>query len=222
MDLPNHLGRIIDISISGGHCYQGLLIDFGDNIAIIYDGHKYFYISLAHVHSIDLIPENDSEISSYTQMAPINASTKNITFKKIMETAKGLLIEILVSGKNLLNGYIDNIYEDFFLFNSPAYKTMIIPTKHLKAIALTSYNQTFYTLGKKDIPYHSFLCNTAISTFARQLHNLQGSFVIFDLGIDPNKTGFLRKTENGFAELVIANGHTVFINLRHIKTVHLP
>ncbi|MCL6612911.1 MAG: hypothetical protein K6T66_15370 [Peptococcaceae bacterium] len=215
-------GKFLHIEISGGKNLDGILIDSGPDTAVLYDGQKFFYLSLNHIQRFKKGQDLNSDFEGPSGICPIDTINKGISFRQTIENAKGLFIELYVTGNQTIHGYIENIFSDYLLFNSHFFKTMIIPTEHLKWLSIQNRNQTFFTLNKKDMLVHSFLSISASSEFNMQLSKLKGNIVIFNMGTDQNQMGLLKKIEGCFAELILADEKSIIHNIKHIKTVHLP
>lgn len=219
--LKYYAGKNIHMEVAGSMHHEGILVDFGSDITVLHDGKQYFYIPMAHILHIRLSPNHVSELDSFSQHSPIGMGADMISYRKILENAKGLFVEIYVTGNQSVHGCIGDIFHDYILFNSPVHKTIIITIDHIKWLSLGNHNQTYYTLSKQHIRVYPSMISAAAPTFKEQLTKLKKNMVILDLGFDPNKIGILQKIENNFAELVTANEETVSFNLQHIKTVHL-
>jgi len=98
---------------------------------------------------------------------------------------------------------------------------MFISLSHLKWLAPYHQNMTPYTLSHSSLPV---LPNTMPMqrSLAEQLKKHEGELIVFDGGSNPMKIGLLKKVDNSIAELSIANGESIFLQLQHIKSVHMP
>lgn len=219
--LNYYAGKNIHIEIAGSRHHEGILVDVGSDIIVLHNGIQFFYIPTAHIVHISLSPHNEPELDSFNQHSLIGKGADMISFRKTLENARGLFVEIYVTGNQSVHGCIGDIFNDYLLFNSPVHKTIIITLEHLKWLSLRNHNQTYYTLSKQNIHVHPSLIPAAVPTFEEQLKKLKRKLVILDLGFDPQKIGILQKIENNFAELITANEETLSFNLRHIKTVQL-
>ncbi len=54
------------------------------------------------------------------------------------------------------------------------------------------------------------------------MEKLIGSLIIFNIGENSHLIGQINKLEDNFVELITAREEPVYLNLHHIKTVHLP
>ncbi len=214
------LGKQIEVKISGEDFFEGLLIDFGQDILVLFNGRQFLYIPLLHVHSIKLSDKKNQIIDSPTEQS-FTGEIESISYRKALINAKGMFIEIYATGNISFHGYILNILNDYLIFYSPVYKIIFIPLNHVKWLTPYNHNITPYTLDNKALPVKP--SNISFSrTLEEQLKKLEGELVVFDGGKDPMKVGLLKEIENNLIELVIANGETVFLKQNHIKSVHLP
>jgi hypothetical protein len=214
------LGKQIEIQISGEDFFEGLLIHFGQDIFVLFNGQQFVYIPLLHVHSIKLSDKKNQITDNPTEQSFME-EVEAIFYRKVLINAKGMFIEIYATGNISFHGYILNVLNDYLIFYSPVYKIIFIPLNHVKWLTTYNHNVTPYTLDNKALPVKP--SNISFSrTLEEQLKKLEGELVVFDGGIDPMKVGLLKEIENNLIELVIANGETVFLKQNHIKSVHLP
>ncbi|WP_010283311.1 hypothetical protein [Bacillus timonensis] len=218
--LSNFIGENIVVEISGHKQNMGILVDIGTDIIVLYTNDKdFYYIPLLHIQKIKIPKLNEMEQIENPGTTPINTHTDEISLRKIINNAKGLFVEIFVTSKNSIHGYITSLMNDYFVFYSPVYKTMFIPFQHLKWLIPYSPNQTPYGLDKQNFPVNPSRITLA-RTFEEQVKKLQGQMVVFDLGEDKDKIGQLKQIESNVIEIVTAREESTFINTRHIKTLH--
>lgn len=213
-------GKQIDVVMSGKICFQGRLVENGKDILILFDGQRYIYIPLIHVHRINRssIINDDLDDPSETSLAN---DVSSISYRTILANAKGRFSEIFVTGNKSLHGYIFHVRSDYFAFYSPVYKMMLISLQHLKWLIPYNLKNPPYTLRDEKllvIPYNKPL----LPSLEEQLKKWEGELVVFDMGEDQMKIGFLKSVRNPMVELVVANGETVYLKLSHIKSTHLP
>lgn len=224
-NLRSNIGKLIEVELSGDKKYIGTLVDYGLDILVLKTIDNYMYLPLIHVHFIKPILNNsiyefnnpsDSSNTSFTNPILLEES---ISYRKILNNAKGIFLEISVAGNQTIFGYITNILTNYFVFYSPVYKTLYIPLLHLKWLIPFSDNQSPYSIKSfqvfsPDIPL--------TRTFEELIKKMEGKIVVFDLGFHPYKTGLLKKVENNIAQLVTGNELHIHCNLTHIKTIHCP
>ncbi|MFD1358764.1 DUF2642 domain-containing protein [Fictibacillus halophilus] len=214
------IGETVELSISGNKRITGIVIDIGSDIIVVYDGDQFIYIPKMHIHHISSMIDNETEIEK-PKSVPINFEEETISLRKILMNAKGLFSEVFITSNQSIHGYITNIMNDYFIFYSPVYKMMLIPLQHLKWLIPYKESERPYTLSNEELPLVPFKMTLA-RTFTEQCKKYEGKLVIFDLGKDPNKIGKLVKMDNSQLQLTIERNKNVFLNIQHIKTLHLP
>jgi hypothetical protein len=219
-NLHSLVGKQVKLEVSGKVMLQGILVDVGLDIIVIYNGKEYLYIPHLHIHNIRLSTDPLEELSNVTPELPFDGDD-TISYRKTLTNAKGRFVEIYVTGNKSIHGYVTAILNDYFVFYSPVYKTMLISLNHLKWLTPYQTNITPYTLGNEVLPVQP--TNTPLQrSLEEQLKKLVGKLVVFDLGDHPMKIGLLKQVQNDIIELVTASGESVFWKIMHVKTVHLP
>lgn len=154
-------------------------------------------------------------------MSPIGDDSNTISYRKILSHAKGGFVEIHVTGKHTLYGYITNIMYDYFTFYSPVYKTMLVSLNHMKWLTPYDSDRTPYSLKKDQLPVNP--TNIPLSrTLEEQLKKFEVKLVVFDVGEKSDRVGLLNKIESKTVELITAREEKVYLNQKHLKTVHMP
>jgi hypothetical protein len=222
MKIKDHIGTYIKLEISGNKAINGILIDIGSDLWVIYNGYDYLYIPTVHVQNwkFPKQEEIDEIITLSDDQSPIFNPNEEISLRKTLTAAKGIFTEIYVTSKQAIHGYIISIMNNYFVFYSPIYKTMFISLNHLKWLIPYTNNQRPYGLSNASLPV-----NPSNITFARsfevQIEKLNGTLTVFNIGENENSMGKIMGIKNNFVELVTAKGDPVYINLQHIKTVHM-
>ncbi len=218
--LDQYLNNFVSIELSGKIKVFGMLVDYGLDILVINSGEHYRYIPLMQVQNMRISTNSQFQEISNDKML-IDSQTDKISFRNILNNAKGLFTEIFVSGNQSIHGYVTSILNNYFVFYSPVYKTMFIALHHLKW--LTPYNRTStpYTLGDEHLPVHPAKM-VLPRTFEEHLKKLEGRIVVFDIGDNPHKIGLLQKIENNLLELVTGEGQRIMWNIQHLKAVYTP
>ncbi|MDQ0340490.1 hypothetical protein J2S00_003305 [Caldalkalibacillus uzonensis] len=220
--LNSYVGKIVDLEVSGKLFYTGFLVDVGDDIIVLNTGEKFLYLPFIHIHNIKLSKTEESEIEDSTaSSAHIDTEADEVTYRKLLENARELFLEIYITENHTIHGYLINIMDDYFVFYSPVYHTMFISLDHLKYFTPYNPGLTPYSVGIEHFPVKPFNGSLA-HNFEQQLKLLEGKFILLDLGQNPNKIGFFKKLECNTIQLTTANRETFHWNIRHIKTVHLP
>jgi hypothetical protein len=222
MKLKDHVGNYIKLELSGNKPISGILIDIGSDLWVIYNGYDYLYIPTVHIQNwkFPKKEEIDEIITLSDDQSPIFNPNEEISLRKTLTAAKGIFTEIYVTSKQAVHGYIISIMNNYFVFYSPIYKTMFISLNHLKWLIPYTNNQRPYGLSNANLPV-----NPSNITFARsfevQIEKLIGSLIVFNIGENENGMGKVMGIKNNFVELLTAKGDPVYLNLQHIKTVHM-
>ena len=214
------LGAVIDVEMHGGKWHTGVLIDVGQDILVLYNGERYIYIPSIHILNVSMNTHKSVSDFSALPEKTIN-SEKQTSYRKILTNAKGVFIEIFISGNHSIHGYITHVMTNYLEFYSPVYQTMFIPLNHLKWLIPYNSFHTPYQLDKKYFPVSP--SNLPLSrSFDEQLKKLENKIVVFDLGKSHNKIGLLKGIENNVVHMITAEGRTLYTNIQHIKSVHSP
>jgi hypothetical protein len=214
-DLYELINKQIKIKVSGGN-FEGILTDVGNDILVLHDGEKYYYIPLFHVIKIkQLDKENQNSIPFFE--LPNDKQEKKISLRSILLNAAEIYTEIHVVGKKSLHGVITNVLSDYFVFYSPIYKYIYIPLNHLKWLTLIDQNHTPFNFPDKPSG-----TSPLSRSFEEQLKKSIGKLVVFDMGEDNDKIGLLNKVENNLIQLINADCDTMYLKLNHIKSIYIP
>lgn len=224
MKLKDNIGKYIKLEISGKKFISGLLIDVGSDLWVVFNGYDYLYIPAIHCQNWRYLKQDEidefDEITLNYEPTPIYNNNEEISLRKTLTAAKGIFTEIYVTSNQALHGYIISIMNNYFVFYSPIYKTMFISLNHLKWLIPYTNNQRPYGLSNANLPV-----NPSNITFARsfevQIEKLTGELIVFNIGENENVIGKVQGINNNFVELIGAKEDPVFINLQHIKTIHM-
>lgn len=215
------LNKYVELEISGKPLpVKGKLIDLGGDILVVYNGTQYLYVPSVHIQHIKPIDKVDFDTDTLPTV-PLENANEPISYRKILMNAKGLFVEIYITGNQSIHGYLTSIMNDFFVFYSPTVHHVFIAMRHVKYLIPYSTDATPYSLTREQFPLKPPNLTLARS-FDQQLKKLEQQLVVLDLGENPMKIGLLRKVEEQSLELVTANGTPVHLHLEHVKTVHLP
>ena len=222
IDFIDLIGKTIEVEISRDIFLKGTLLDSGLDIIVMYDdkNQNFLYIPFVHVQKLKetILDEEDF---SYQPPSERPIETDLISFRKALMIAKGLFVQVYVTGNKSIHGYLTSIMNDYFVFHSPVYKTMFIAMKHVKWLIPYPPNATPYSLNNENLPLRPVSIPLARS-FDEQLKKLENQLVIIDGGENTEQIGLLQKVRNNKAILITADGETVYRNLDHIKTIQLP
>ncbi|MCR8634231.1 DUF2642 domain-containing protein [Paenibacillus radicis (ex Xue et al. 2023)] len=217
--IQQFVGQQVIVDISGNNICKGTLIDLGLDIMVIVHEQQFYYIPLVNVQNVKLNSESSTEPDNKSEDTPIDYQADSLSYRKILNAAKGHFVEIYVTGNKTIHGYLTSIMNDYFVFYSPVYKAMFISMNHLKWLIPYRSNHTPYSLDNQSLPL-SPINITLSRTFEEQCKKLEGKLVVFDLGDNTKKIGLLQKADSDFIELINANGDKIVWNLQHLKTVY--
>ncbi|KAB2338677.1 DUF2642 domain-containing protein [Cytobacillus depressus] len=228
-DLISLQGKQINIQLSGKEMINGILIDAGKDIVVIFNGQRFLYIPMSHIHQFEL-NSNKEEYVDMPNESSAFAEMDLLTLQEVLKISKGMFTEIYVGKALSYYGYITHILNDYVGFYSPHYKLIYIPIYHIKWLVPFNENIPPYTLSKLNQtlsknPLHLQVNPANIPLQHKledQLKKEEGKLVIFDGGTDPKKVGLLNKIENNSAELLLAKGEIVCLYLSHLKSVQIP
>jgi len=223
IDFEDLAGKNIEMEISGGIIHKGTLLDSGLDIIVLYDykNHAYLYIPFIHVQSIKETYLDKGDDDSYQPLTEKPIDTDGISFRKVLTFAKGLFVQVYVTGNKSIHGYLTSIMNDYFVFYSPVYKTMFISMNHVKWLIPFPPHATPYSLSSENSPRTPISIPLARS-FDEQLKKLESQLVIIDGGDQSEKIGLLQKIRNNKITLITGDGVPVLRNVEHIKTIQLP
>jgi len=221
MNLKDKIGKYIKLEISGKKIISGLLVDIGSDLWVVFNGNDYLYIPIIHIQNWQFLKHDEiADISFNDEPTPIYNHNEEISLRKTLTAAKGTFTENYLTSKKALHGYIISIMNNYFVFYSPIYKTMFISLHHLKWLIPYTSNQRPYGLSNSSLPV-----NPSGHTFARsfevQIEKCVGELIVFNIGENENVIGKVQGIKNNFVELISAKEDPVFVNMQHIKTVHM-
>ena len=214
--------KTIEVEISRDIFLKGTLLDSGLDIIVMYDNKNqhFLYIPIVHVQQLKETIL-DKEDPSYQPPSERPIETDLISFRKALMIAKGLFVQVYVTGNKSIHGYLTSIMNDYFVFHSPVYKTMFIAMKHVKWLIPYPPNVTPYSLNHEHLPLQPVSTPLARS-FDEQLKKFENQLVIIDGGENTEQIGLLQKVRNNKVILITAEREMVYRNIEHIKTIQLP
>lgn len=216
------IGKEVEVEISGKTFFNGILIDLGLDIVVLYDGWKFLYIPILHLHNIkERISIENDQTEQPTEGTPFQPENETLSYRKVLTNAKGQFVEIYVTGNKSIHGYITSVLNDYIVFYSPVYKSLFISMQHLKWLTPYTTKLTPYTLKPEELPVVPSSIPLSRS-YEEQIKKFKGQLIIFDMGDDPNKVGLMTELSNNIVELVTASGTKIYWKLMHLKTAHLP
>jgi hypothetical protein len=215
------LGKNIELELSGKIQHIGILTDFGKDILVIYNGEKFLYIPLTHIHHFQLYQTVDNRLDiEVPEKNGLEMPADRISYRNTLYNAKGIFSEIYVAGNHSIHGYVRNVLSDYFVFYSPIHKMVFISLYHLKWLIPYPDNRIPYSLHTdRFLAYESAI--TFARTFKEQIKKMEGRMVMLDLGGTANKAGLLSKVDDTIIELIMPYEQKLYWNTQHIKTISM-
>lgn len=216
------IGKNIEIEISGGNFYSGILVDSGLDIIVLYVGRsdRFYYIPTVHIQRLkEAKVDQNSVVYEPPSEKPLEPESQTISFRGILTNAKGRFVEVYVTGNKSIHGYLTSIMNNHFVFYSPIYKTVFISMDHVKWLIPYPEHSTPYSINNQTLPAAPASIPLARS-FEDQCKKLENQLVVIDGGDSSEKIGLLQKVWNNQLTLITAERDIVYRNLEHVKTIH--
>lgn len=216
----NFLTKQVSIKTSGNTNVDGILVEIGNDILVVFNGENFLYIPLLHIQHI---AESDllEPIGMMPSLQELEHESDELSLRKVLTAAKGIFVEISVSNNHSFHGYITTIMNNYFVFYSPVYKVMYISLQHLKWLIPYLTDQTPYTLSNNLLPVNPSNIPLA-RTLDVQLNKLIGELVVINSGEQNEHIGKLNTIDSNFIQLITAKGDIKLIGVRHIKSIFIP
>jgi len=195
-----------------------MLIDIGSDVLVLFNGKDYLYLPIVHIQNIRKLERDDNEILPPNESPHIEHDDE-LSLRKVLNSGKGIFTEIYITGNQPIPGYISSIMNNYFVFYSPVYKTMLISLNHLKWIMPYTANQRPYSLSNQQLPMNPLNISLA-RTLEVQIEKMVNDLVVFNIGENVNLIGKINNLQNNFIELITAREEQIYLNMQHIKTVH--
>ncbi|MBO0587002.1 DUF2642 domain-containing protein [Sporosarcina sp. E16_8] len=213
--------QVVQIEVSGKKIINGTIIDLGSDMIVLFNGTDYIYIPLNHIQNFTVDCDNENEIEDPKGFPSITTGEgkESLSFGEVLTQAKGKHVEIYVTGGQPLHGYITDIMNNYFVFQSAVYKTMYISLNHLKWLIPYAQNEGPYGLDNHNISLQPENDSLA-SIFEIQVEKFENKIVVFNTGGNKSYIGKVNKIEDQIVEIQTARANFIYLNLDHIKTVH--
>jgi len=213
--------QVVQIEVSGKRIITGTVIDLGSDMIVLFTGVEFIYIPLNHVQSFKVDFDNENEIEDPTEFPSFTSDNDigNLSFGEVLTKAKDKFVEIYVTGGQSLHGCITSVMNNYFVFQSPIYKTMYITIDHLKWLIPYTKNEKPYGLDNHGVTLQKS-DELLAKTFENQVERLKNGLVVFNMGGDKSLIGKINRVEAQVVEIQTVKSKTNYLNLDHIKTVH--
>ncbi|AOV07547.1 DUF6897 domain-containing protein [Sporosarcina ureilytica] len=219
--IRNLVHEVVRIKSSGTHSITGTLIDVGDDIIVLFNGKEFMYISIDHIQNFDVDRDILDDIESPTGFPSIIAqdTNKDLSLEEVVTQAIGTFVEIYVTGDQPLYGHITSVMNDYFVFQSPVYQTMYISLHHLKWLIPYTQIKKPYGLDNYPIPVQANK-ELLASAFDAQVEKFKNKIVVFNISGNKSYLGKLNDFEDQIIEIQTVKTHPIYLNFKHIKTMH--
>lgn len=213
--------QVVQIEVSGKRIITGTVIDLGSDMIVLFNGIDFVYIPLNHIQNFNVDFNNENEIEEPREFPSIatEENKQDLSFGEALRQAKGKYVEIYATGGQSLHGCITNIMNNYFVFQSPIYKTMYIKTDHLKWLIPYPRKEKPYGMDNHRVSTQPSEENLP-STFEVQVEMLTNEIVVFNIGGNKSLIGKINKVEDQIVEIQTARKKSKYLNLDHIKTLH--
>lgn len=213
--------EIAKIEVSGAKLLKGSIIDLSNDIVVLFNGKDYLYIPFDHIKDLTVSKNDEDEISQPSEPSNIiiTQPSEKLTLKNVLAQAQGMYIEIYVTGKAYLQGYISKILDDYIVFHSPIYKTMYISLKHLKWLIPYSTNQRPYGLTEQSFTIQPRKGHLP-QTFNDLVNKMKDELIVINLGEKNHHSGKINSINGSIIEIHTSRTVPYYFNIDHIQTIH--
>ncbi|MFC5650630.1 DUF2642 domain-containing protein [Paenibacillus solisilvae] len=214
------IGKRIMVEVSGKRPLPGKLIDIGPDILVLVHQQRFLYIPIAHVHNLKADLLSDEDIGQTDDLL-VQPQIEQISVPRMLREAKGIFVEIQVSGNKPLRGYLIGIMTDYIVIHSPVYKSIYVSLRHMKWLIPYPPSYVPYSLSADPLPaQHASLALS--KTFETQCKKEEGKMVVLDLGEQHEKIGLIKRVSSGIMDFLDADGNSNLLNIEHLKTMYTP
>ena len=215
--------KIVIIEMLGGKFFNGSLVEVSSDIVVLYVKNQFVYIPMDHIHSLKIDYENENNIEqpSYIPTFISQIENKDLNLPNILSLVKGIHVEIMVTRNLALHGVITSVMDDYFVFESPIYKTMFIATKHLKWNIPYFQDELPYDLSENEfLKMSSKKGQVFKKTFTSQLAELNNQLVVLNLAKEYSQIGRIKNVNDRFIVLKNGNSELSYYNIGHIQIIY--
>lgn len=218
-----HLQKeIVAVKVSGGKALRGSVVDASNELIVLFAENQFVYLPFDHIHSLHIDRDNENNIQYPSEIPTfISQANQELTLKNILTLAKGNHIEITVAKNEPLHGVITSIMDDYFIFESPIYRTMFVSNRHLKCL-IPHLKQLPYGMNESEFQHLTKVSHPSVqNTFASQIAALKNHLVILNLGKDFSHIGRIKNINNQMIALEDGKSNLIYFNLSHVQILQL-
>ncbi|WP_308636838.1 DUF2642 domain-containing protein [Paenibacillus silvisoli] len=220
-ELLPYLAANMIVEVTGKQLLPGKLVDVGPDILVLYHQDRYLYIPTVHVLSLKPDPAGEGGNESGADEPSVLLHPDSITMATVLQEAKGLFVEVYVSGSKPIHGYLHGVMSDFLVIHSPIYNAIYVSTRHLKWLIPYPTSHIPYARNVNQLAMKP-LVPVSAGSFEELFKKEEGGMVVMDLGGHAAKLGVIKKVNSGIVEFIDANGSGKLINVQHVKTMYAP
>ncbi|QTD42956.1 DUF2642 domain-containing protein [Sporosarcina sp. Te-1] len=212
---------IVTIEVSGRKQLTGTVIEVGKDLVVLCNGIDFIYIPLAHIQNsrIDDSVENVIEVPTDPKNVVVPEDGEDFTLLNVLQQSLGKGIEIYVTGRHSLFGYITEILDDYFVFWSPLHKNIYVKLSHLKWLIPYPPTHKFYGMVDETSLLQVKKENNS-RTFEEKVQELKNRVVMINGGESKKQIGKLNDVTDQFVEIQTAKMRSEYLNIEHIKTIY--
>ncbi|KAB7704725.1 DUF2642 domain-containing protein [Bacillus aerolatus] len=217
--MKDYIGEPIHLKLSGKREVSGILIELGSDVLVLYKQNEYYYIPLIHIREIKLLTKEEADSITQPDTVTSPPLAEKLSLTEVLLAANGVFVEMSVTANQPFHGYITNTLDNYLVFFSPVYQTMLIPLQHIKW--LIPYPAASRPYGFKNSMHSasSSAAKTCAPTLENQIKNMTGTFITCNIGEKESISGKLLQKEAHFIDLLTVKEQQIHINIHHIKTI---
>lgn len=218
--IRTYVGEFIRLELIGKKEVSGLLVDLGSDVLVLRKQDEFYYIPLFHIREIRLLSKEETD--SITKLDAITAPplANKLSLIEVLRAAeKRVFVELNVIAHQLVHGHITHVMDDYIVFFSPVYQTMIIPLQHIKW--LIPYPASAHPYGFSQLIRQEPTAPVKLfaRTFDKQIESMQGAFITCNIGDKESVSGKLIRKETQFLNLLTVKEQGIHVNIHHIKAI---
>lgn len=214
------MGEFIRLELIGKREVSGILVDLGSDVLVLRKQDEFYYIPLFHIREIRLLSkeEADSIIQFAAILSPPLADKLSLT-EVLRAAEKGIFVELNVTTNQPVHGHITHAMDDYIVFFSPIYQTMIIPFKHIKWLIPYPASTHPYGFSQSIRQEPNAPVKLFARTFDKQIESMSGAFITCNIGDKESVSGKLIHKEMDFLDIMTVKEQDIHVNVHHIKSI---
>ncbi|MBP3964957.1 DUF2642 domain-containing protein [Paenibacillus lignilyticus] len=215
-----YLAEKVNVEVTGKKKLAGKLVDVGPDILVLYHEERYMYIPTIHVHNLNSDASDDNAADQQGDPGAM-LQPDSISLMTVLQEAKGMFVEICISGSKPMYGFLQGVMNDYLVICSPIYNALFVSLRHLKWLIPYPSSHLPYARSA-DTPSMKPLPPALSRSFEERCREEEGNMVVIDLGGPSAKLGVIKKVGSGFIDFIDAGGSSTMLNMQHIKSIYAP